>query len=327
MAESGGAADMVRLAGRQDRSPAAVVRITIGGQTSVAILPMTDLPRRPIGPLTPHLFRPDGERPVRAKLHAPAGRRPGWCRTPIPGARSRSRRTGVVRRDDAARHLHRSAVARALDPARRRARRDRGRGRRPADALPRTSRAGAAGPGRERRPRRRAGASAGCSKSRACCSPWRSSSTRAPDDAPRPPDARRRWRASAASPRCSLDELRRAPPVPLGVDLPQRQAAARACARPCSTTRRGTPRSTAWAGDAGASARTIARLFRSELGTTVRAAGASRCCSPARCRWRRGSMPMAAIAAELGYASPSAFAAMVRRSVGSSPMRFFRAEG
>ena len=67
------------------------------------------------------------------------------------------------------------------------------------------------------------------------------------------------------------------------------------------------------AGDAGASPRTIARLFRSELGTTF-------------VRWREQvllaravplaarRMPMAAIAAELGYASPSAFAAMVKRS-------------
>jgi AraC-like DNA-binding protein len=38
-------------------------------------------------------------------------------------------------------------------------------------------------------------------------------------------------------------------------------------------------------------------------------------------------LPMAAIASELGYASPSAFAAMVRRSVGMSPLRFFRGEG
>jgi AraC-like DNA-binding protein len=34
-------------------------------------------------------------------------------------------------------------------------------------------------------------------------------------------------------------------------------------------------------------------------------------------------MPMSAIAAELGYASPSAFTAMVRRSVGAPPSHFF----
>ena len=36
-------------------------------------------------------------------------------------------------------------------------------------------------------------------------------------------------------------------------------------------------------------------------------------------------LPMASIAAELGYASPSAFSAMVRRSVGAPPSRFLRA--
>jgi len=33
--------------------------------------------------------------------------------------------------------------------------------------------------------------------------------------------------------------------------------------------------------------------------------------------------PMGLIAAELGYASPSAFSAMVRRAVGQPPSRFF----
>ncbi|HRZ62863.1 MAG TPA: AraC family transcriptional regulator, partial [Rubrivivax sp.] len=33
--------------------------------------------------------------------------------------------------------------------------------------------------------------------------------------------------------------------------------------------------------------------------------------------------PMGLIAADLGYASPSAFSAMVRRAVGQPPSRFF----
>jgi AraC-like DNA-binding protein len=72
----------------------------------------------------------------------------------------------------------------------------------------------------------------------------------------------------------------------------------------------------------GASPRTVARLFRSELGTTF-------------LQWRQQVLlakalamaarrvPMAVISAELGYASPSAFTAMVRRSVGAPPSRFF----
>ena len=79
-----------------------------------------------------------------------------------------------------------------------------------------------------------------------------------------------------------------------------------------------------WAAEAGASPRTVARLFRQELGTTF-------------AEWRQQVLlakalsmaarkrPMSHIAAELGYASASAFTAMVRRSVGEPPSRFFAA--
>ena len=112
--------------------------------------------------------------------------------------------------------------------------------------------------------------------------------------------------------------------MPLGIALPNEKRLRRLCESMLDDPSRHASVE-AWAADAGASARTIARLFRSELGTTF-------------VRWREQvllaravplaarRMPMAAIAAELGYASPSAFAAMVKRSVGSSPMRFFRAE-
>jgi AraC-like DNA-binding protein len=144
-----------------------------------------------------------------------------------------------------------------------------------------------------------------------------------PDDAPSPPDRdtlAREKRIAALL----VDELRRAPQVPLGIALPGEKRLRRLCEAMLDDPSRHASLE-AWAGDAGASPRTIARLFRSELGTTF-------------VRWREQvllaravplaarRMPMAAIAAELGYASPSAFAAMVKRSVGSSPMRFFRAE-
>ena len=120
-----------------------------------------------------------------------------------------------------------------------------------------------------------------------------------------------------------VDELKRAPQVPLGVALPAEKRLRRLCEAMLDDPSRHALLG-AWAADAGASARTIARLFRSQLGTTF-------------VRWREQvllaravplaarRMPMAAIAAELGYASPSAFAEMVRRSVGSSPRRFFGA--
>jgi AraC-like DNA-binding protein len=80
-----------------------------------------------------------------------------------------------------------------------------------------------------------------------------------------------------------------------------------------------------WARDSGASPRTIARLFRSELGTSFgpwrQQVLLARALSLAARR-----QPMARIASELGYASPSAFTAMVRRSVGMPPSRFFAAQ-
>jgi len=120
-----------------------------------------------------------------------------------------------------------------------------------------------------------------------------------------------------------LDELRRAAPVRLGIDLPHDKRLRRLCEEVIEDpSKHGTL--AAWAEDTGASARTITRLFRSELGTSF-------------LQWRQQvllaravplaarKLPMASIAAELGYASPSAFAAMVRRSVGTSPSRFLRA--
>ncbi len=120
-----------------------------------------------------------------------------------------------------------------------------------------------------------------------------------------------------------FDELRRAAPVRLGVDLPQDKRLRRLCEAVIEAPSRHATLA-AWAEGTGASARTLTRLFRSELGTSF-------------VQWRQQvllaravplaarKLPMASIAAELGYASPSAFAAMVRRSVGAPPSRFLRA--
>ncbi len=115
------------------------------------------------------------------------------------------------------------------------------------------------------------------------------------------------------------DELARAAAVKLGVDLPHDKRLRHLCeAVLADPTRHDTL--AAWAHDTGASPRTVARLFRSELGSTFT-------------QWRQqvilakavslaaGRMPMGQIAAELGY-SASAFSAMVRKSVGQPPGRF-----
>ncbi len=138
------------------------------------------------------------------------------------------------------------------------------------------------------------------------------------DDAPPlPPDALRRERHLSA---LILEELRRASAVRLGVALPRDKRLRHLCeAVLADPTRHETLAD--WARDTGASPRTVARLFRQELSTTFT-------------QWRQqvllaqavalaaGRRPVNQIAAELGYASPSAFSAMVRRAVGMPPARF-----
>jgi AraC-like DNA-binding protein len=79
-----------------------------------------------------------------------------------------------------------------------------------------------------------------------------------------------------------------------------------------------------WSKVVGASERTIIRLFPEETGMTFT-------------RWRQqarllaavqmlaNGRPITEIAAELGYDSPSAFSAMFRKALGSSPTEYFRA--
>jgi AraC-like DNA-binding protein len=84
---------------------------------------------------------------------------------------------------------------------------------------------------------------------------------------------------------------------------------------------------TDWSRDAGASARTLARLFVKQTGMTF---GAWR----QQVRLLKALEMLAAghgvtvVALELGYQSPSAFVAMFRRALGVSPGRYFaRQEG
>jgi len=118
-----------------------------------------------------------------------------------------------------------------------------------------------------------------------------------------------------------LDELRRAAPVRLGVALPRDKRLRQLCEAVLETPTRWDTLEQ-WSAQAGASPRTVARLFRAELGTTFQ-------------QWRQQvllahalglsarKLPMATIAAELGYASASAFSAMVRRTLGAPPSHFF----
>ncbi|MFC4274496.1 AraC family transcriptional regulator [Achromobacter aloeverae] len=81
----------------------------------------------------------------------------------------------------------------------------------------------------------------------------------------------------------------------------------------------GSPRTVHEWGDAvGASGRTLIRLFQSELGLNYRQWVQQVRLADAVGRLALGQ-PVARIAVELGYRSPSAFAAMFRRAMGSPP--------
>ncbi|HYD95445.1 MAG TPA: helix-turn-helix transcriptional regulator [Noviherbaspirillum sp.] len=118
-----------------------------------------------------------------------------------------------------------------------------------------------------------------------------------------------------------LDELSRSVTQPIRVALPDDKRLKQLCelliAEPASPLTLDD-----WAQRVGASARTLARLFERELGMSfgqwrqqVRLAHAAPLIS-------RG-MPLSRVAAELGYASQSAFSAMFKKTFGQSPSAFF----
>jgi AraC-like DNA-binding protein len=79
-----------------------------------------------------------------------------------------------------------------------------------------------------------------------------------------------------------------------------------------------------WARSAGASERTLARLFRRQTGMTFGAWRQRLRLLLAIARLAEGA-PVTAVAYELGYESPSAFVAMFRRELGEPPGRYLRA--
>jgi AraC-like DNA-binding protein/quercetin dioxygenase-like cupin family protein len=118
------------------------------------------------------------------------------------------------------------------------------------------------------------------------------------------------------------DEIRAAPTAPLHLPLPRDPRARRVA--DALRADPGDPRTLAdWARHAGASARTLERLFERE---TALAFAAWR----QQARLLRGleqlasGAPVTSVALELGYETPSAFIAMFRRALGTSPGRYFR---
>ena len=118
-----------------------------------------------------------------------------------------------------------------------------------------------------------------------------------------------------------LDEIRSLPEVPLHLPEPTdsrlRQITAAIRENPADTRTL-----EAWGRHAGASPRTLARLFPAETGMTFR-------------HWQRqarlldglmrlaGGEPVTSVALEVGYENPSAFISMFRRTLGVTPGRYF----
>jgi AraC-like DNA-binding protein/quercetin dioxygenase-like cupin family protein len=122
-----------------------------------------------------------------------------------------------------------------------------------------------------------------------------------------------------------LDELARSTTLSIRVALPSDKRLKALCesliANPASPLTLDD-----WAQRAGASGRTLARLFERDLGMSfgqwrqqVRLAHAAPLIT-------RG-LPLSLVAAELGYASQSAFSAMFKKTFGQSPSAFFAHKG
>ena len=122
-----------------------------------------------------------------------------------------------------------------------------------------------------------------------------------------------------------LDEMRRAPHEPLHLPMPTDRRLLRIATAICEQ-----PESTrtldAWAHWAGLSPRTLSRLFLTETAVSFAQWRQQARLVHALERLARGEA-VADIADALGYATPSNFIAMFKRSFGDSPARYFAQRG
>jgi AraC-like DNA-binding protein len=119
-----------------------------------------------------------------------------------------------------------------------------------------------------------------------------------------------------------LDQLRTLPAAPLHLPLPSDERLGRLSAALRADPSDGRSLQ-AWGRAVGASSRTLARLFQRETGMGFRAWRQQVRLLAALERLAAGES-VTAVALELGYETPSAFVAMFRRALGTSPGRYFR---
>ena len=121
-----------------------------------------------------------------------------------------------------------------------------------------------------------------------------------------------------------LAEMAHAPTQPLGVPMPDPQRGDRRLRALCEAVMNapGLHATLAdWATHSGASERTLARLFRDELGMGFQRWRQQVVLAHALPMLARGT-PVSQVAAASGYASDSAFTAMFRSALGQPPTRF-----
>ncbi len=122
-----------------------------------------------------------------------------------------------------------------------------------------------------------------------------------------------------------LDELHGCEHLPLKVPMPAEPRLQRLC-RALAAKPQDDRDLDAWAAESGASARTLARLFRRETGLSFRIWRQQARLIAALERLSAGES-VGAVAAGLGYRSASAFTAMFRRALGRPPQDFLRDRG
>lgn len=121
-----------------------------------------------------------------------------------------------------------------------------------------------------------------------------------------------------------LDEIRVAPTAPLHLPMPS-DPRARRIAEAFRRNPADRRRLADWARSAGASERTLERVFAREVGTTFGK-------WQQQVRLLRGLEVLAsgdsvtAAALEVGFETPSAFIAMFRRAMGTTPARYYRSD-
>ncbi len=123
-----------------------------------------------------------------------------------------------------------------------------------------------------------------------------------------------------------LDEITHASAVALGVPLPHPHSGDKRLRALCEAVLRapGEHASLAdWAEDRGASERTMARLFQTELGLSFQQWRQQAILAHALPLLARGQ-PVSQVAAASGYASDSAFSAMFKAAMGQPPSHFQR---